>query len=103
MRAQISLEFMIAIVAYLAFLSIMIHAQHDIIMDLKNSAEITRNSVSMDSANLIISLGRIYSSNQYGGLEYALKENCRMIGKIIFCGQRNTTAYVSEDYEEPIR
>jgi len=103
MKAQISLEFMIAVAAYLAFLSIMIHAQHDIIMDLKNSAEITRNSISMDSANFIISLGRVYSSSPYGGPEYALKENCRMIGKIIFCGQRNTTAYVSEDYAEPLR
>ena len=103
MKAQISLEFMVAVAAYLAFLSILIHAQYNIILDLKNNAEMIRNSISMDSANLIISLGRIYSSSQYGGIEYAIKENCRMIGKNIFCGQRNTTAYVSENYAEPLR
>ena len=94
---------MIAVAAYLAFLSVLIHAQHNIILDLKNNAETTRSSISMDSANLILSLSQIYSSSRYGGIEYGIKENCNEVGEIIFCGQRNETAYISEDYEEPLR
>jgi hypothetical protein len=102
MKAQISLEFMVAVATYLAFLSILIHAQHNIILNLKNNAEMTRNSISIDSADFIISLGKIYSSSQYGGIEYTIKEDCRMIGKTIFCGQMNETTYISEDHVEPL-
>jgi len=102
MKAQISLEFMVAVAAYLAFLSILIHAQHNIILDLKNNAEMARNSISMDSMNFIISLSQIYSSSRYGGIEYDIKENCNEIGEILFCGQRNEMAYISEDYAEPL-
>lgn len=102
MKAQISLEFMVAVAIYLAFLSVLIYSQGNIIQDLKNNAEVIGHSLNADSSNFIFSLGRIYSS-KLGSAAHDLGTHCNVFNGTVYCGQENAIEkklYVNDSYEK---
>ena len=88
-KAQIALEFLIAVAVYLSFLSILIYTQQGIIQDLKKNAETTRNYLNVESANFIFSLEKIFASSKIGPVNYKAYTSCRIIGNFVYCGQDN--------------
>lgn len=104
MKAQISLEFMIVVAIYLAFLSILIYTQNQIIFVLKEKSMITQNSIDAESINIIFSLGKIYTSTKDGSDLYNFHSDCIVIGGVIYCGKNNDIIkekiYVDEKYDQ---
>jgi hypothetical protein len=106
MKAQISLEFLIAIAVYLALISVLLHVQNNILLDLKENTGMFKSSLNEDISNLILSMGRIYTSEPLGPINYKIISQCRAIGDHIYCGIENVSKckiYAEDTYESTLR
>ena len=106
MKAQISLEFLIAIAVYLALISMLLHVQNNLLSDLKNNTGMLKSSLNADISNLVLSIGRIYTSESLGPINYRIKSQCRAIGDYIYCGTENVSKrkmYTEDTYENTLR
>jgi len=104
MKAQISLEFMVVVAIYLAFILAILHSQGAIIQGLKGNATAVKQSFDADSTNARFFLGRLYASEGMGPINYKLDTGCRLIGNFIFCGtEDNVTrkiSYMNDSYAD---